>query len=106
MTSRPSGAAKNVSSGREVVPDDVEILWFDLMAGRSTARQIAKRARLLMETVNATHLANWGLSTSYALTSSGTPGQDRIRLAHERWHGASRSTRLILPDGTATTTSG
>ena len=49
-----------VASGREVVPEDVEPLWSDLMDGRSTAQQTATRSRLLMETVNATHVANWG----------------------------------------------
>jgi hypothetical protein len=58
-----------VESGREVVTEDVEPLWSDLMDGRRTAREIATRARMLMETANATRVANWGLSSLYAITS-------------------------------------
>ena len=43
----------------EVVPGDVEPLWSDLIDGRTTAEETATRARLLMETANATHVANW-----------------------------------------------
>jgi hypothetical protein len=74
-----------VASGREVVPEDVEPLWSDLMDGRSTAQQTATRARLLMETVNATHVANWGLSSLYALTFRGVREAGHVALAFERW---------------------
>jgi len=62
-----------VASGREVVAEDVEPLWSDLMEGRSTAQQTAMRARMLMETANATHVANWGLSSLYAVTVRAVP---------------------------------
>lgn len=74
-----------VAPGREVVTEDVEPLWSDLMAGRSTAGQTATRARMLMETVNATHVANWGLSSLYGLTMRGTPAAEDVLAAHERW---------------------
>lgn len=74
-----------VASGREVVTDDVEPLWSDLMDGRSTAQETAMRARMLMETANATHVANWGLSSLYAVTFRGVPAAEDVSVAHERW---------------------
>jgi hypothetical protein len=74
-----------VASGREVVPDDVVSLWHDLMDGRSTAQQTAARARLLMEAVNATHVASWGLSSLYALAFRGVRKADDVASAFERW---------------------
>ncbi len=74
-----------VASGREVVPVDVERLWSDLMDGRSTAQQTAARARLLMEAVNATDVASWGLSSLYALTFRGVRKADDVASAFERW---------------------
>ena len=74
-----------VAPGRGVVPEDVESLWFDLIDGRSTAREVATRARVLMETANATHVANWGLSSLYAITFRGLPAAEDVSVAHERW---------------------
>jgi hypothetical protein len=74
-----------VASGRKIVPEDVEPLWSDLMDERSTAQQTAARARLLMDTVNATHVANWGLSSLYALTFRGVPKADDVASAFQRW---------------------
>lgn len=74
-----------VTSRREVVPEDVEHLWSDLMAGRSTAGQTATRAQMLMDTANATHVANWGLTSLYGLTMRGTPAAEDVLAAHERW---------------------
>jgi len=69
----------------EVVPRDVEPLWSDLMDRRATAEETATRARLLMETANATHVANWGLSSLYALTFRGTGSLEGLATAHEQW---------------------
>jgi hypothetical protein len=55
------------------------------MDGRSTAQQTAMRARMLMETGNATHLANWGLSSLYAVTFREVPAAEDVSVAHERW---------------------
>jgi hypothetical protein len=74
-----------VASGREVVTEDVEPLWSDLMAGRSTARETARRARMLMETANVTHVANGGLSSLYAVTFRGVRAAEDVLVAHERW---------------------
>ena len=72
-----------VGSGREVVPEDVEVLWSDLIDGRRTSQETATRARSLMEAANATHVANWGLSSLYALTHVGTQDAEALVLAHE-----------------------
>lgn len=69
----------------EVGSGDVEPLWSDLIDGRTTAEETATRARVLMETANATHVANWGLSSLYALTFRGTGSVGDIAVAHERW---------------------
>jgi hypothetical protein len=74
-----------VASGREVVLGDVEPLWSDLMAGRSTAQETATRARKLMETANAAHVASWGLSSLYAITFRGVPAAEDVSVAHGRW---------------------
>jgi hypothetical protein len=74
-----------VASGREVVPEDVEPLWSDLMDGRSTTQETAMRAQMIMETANATHVANWGLSGLYAVTFRGVPAPEDVSVAHERW---------------------
>jgi len=74
-----------VASGREVVTEDVEPLWFHLMHGRSTAQETATRARMLMETANATPVANWGLSSLYAITFRGVPAAVDVSVAHELW---------------------
>jgi hypothetical protein len=74
-----------VASGREIVAEDVEPLWSDLMDGRTTARETAMRARMLMDTANATHVANWGLSSLYAVTSRWMPAAGDVSVAHERW---------------------
>ena len=74
-----------VASGREVVTEDVEPLWFDLIDGRSTAQETATRERVLMETANATHVANWGLSSLYAITFRGLPAAVDVSVAHESW---------------------
>lgn len=74
-----------VASRREILIEDVEPLWSDLMDGRRTARETATRALTLMETVNATHVANWGLSSLYALTHLGAPAAENVTAAHERW---------------------
>jgi hypothetical protein len=76
---------ETVASGREVVPGDVEPLWSDLMDGRSTAQETATRARMLMETANATHVANWGLSSLYAIAIRKVPAAEDVSVAHERW---------------------
>ena len=55
------------------------------MDGRTTAEETATRARLLLETANATHVANWGLSSLYALTFRGTGSAGDIAGAHDRW---------------------
>jgi hypothetical protein len=85
MSDSSDPVSEIVATGREVVPEDVEALWSDLMDGRSTAQEAAARARLLMETVNVTHVANWGLITLYALTYEGMRDADGVGLAHERW---------------------
>lgn len=74
-----------VASRREVVAEDVEPLWSDLMSGRKSPKETARRAQLLMETVNATHVANWGLSSLYALTFRGMRGAEDVSVAHEQW---------------------
>lgn len=76
---------KILASGREVVVEDVETLWSGLLAGSSTARQTAIRAQLLLETANATHVANWGLSSLHAITVRGDPATEEVSAAHERW---------------------
>jgi hypothetical protein len=76
---------KIVASGREVVAEDVEPMWSDLIDRRSTAQQTAARAQMLMETANATHVANWGLSSLYHLTFRSVPEAEDVSLAHERW---------------------
>lgn len=38
-----------------------------------------------METVNATHVANWGLSSLYHLTLDGAPAVEVLEEAHARW---------------------
>jgi hypothetical protein len=73
------------ASDREVVPEDVEPIWSDLMDGRSTAQEIATRAQRLMDTANATHVANWGLSSLYHLTFRGVPAAEDVVAAHQRW---------------------
>lgn len=85
MSNSSDAVSEIVATGREVVPEDVEALWSDLMDGRSTAQETSMRARLLMETVNVTHMANWGLSTLYALTYEGVRDTEAVGLAHERW---------------------
>jgi hypothetical protein len=57
------------------------------MDGRATAEETATRARLLMETANATHVANWGLSSLYALTFRGAGSEEDLAEAHKRWRG-------------------
>jgi hypothetical protein len=74
-----------VASGREVVAEDVGPLWSDLMEGRSTARQAAMWARMLMDTANAAHVASWGLSSLHAVTLRGVPAAEDVSVAHERW---------------------
>jgi hypothetical protein len=74
-----------VASGREVVAEDVEPLWSDLMEGRSTAQEAAMRARMLMDTANATHVASWGLGSLHAVTLGGVPAAEDVLVAHERW---------------------
>jgi hypothetical protein len=74
-----------VASGREVVAEDVEPLWSDLMDGRSTAREAAMRARMLTDTANATHVASWGLSSLRAVTLRGVLAAEDVSVAHERW---------------------
>lgn len=69
----------------EVVPRDVEPLWSALQEGRTTPELTATRARLLMETANATHVANWGLSSLYALTFRGACSPEDLAAAHEQW---------------------
>ncbi|MGB6455219.1 MAG: hypothetical protein WBH47_12120 [Streptosporangiaceae bacterium] len=43
------------------------------------------RARMLLDTANATHVANWGLSSLYAVTFRGVPAAEDVSVAHERW---------------------
>lgn len=74
-----------LASGCEVVTEDVEHLWSDLMDGRNTVWEAATRARMLMEAANATHVANWGLSSLYALTFRAVPAAEDVSVAHERW---------------------
>jgi hypothetical protein len=85
MSDSSDPVSEIVAAGREVVLEDVEALWSDLMDRRRTAQETAARARLLMETVNVTHVANWGLSTLYALTYEGVRDAEGVGLAHERW---------------------
>lgn len=40
---------------------------------------------MLMETANATHVANWGLNSLYAVTFRGVPAAEDVSVAHERW---------------------
>jgi hypothetical protein len=74
-----------IESGREVIPDDVELLWSDLIEGRCSSTETMARARLLMATANATHVANWGLSSLYHLIYAGTEDAAAHRLAREAW---------------------
>jgi hypothetical protein len=74
-----------VASRREVIIEDVQPLWSDLIDGRRTARETATRAQILMDTVNATHVANWGLSSLYALTFRAVPTVEELTAAHQRW---------------------
>lgn len=74
-----------VASGRSIVPEDVELLWSDLMDGRSTPQQTASRTRLLMEAVSAAHVTSWGLSSLYALTVRGVAEADVVASAYDRW---------------------
>jgi hypothetical protein len=85
MSDSTDPVSEIVAAGREVVSEDVEALWSDLMDGRSTAQETSTRAHLLIETMNMTHMANWGLSTLYALTYEGARDAEGVGLAHERW---------------------
>lgn len=85
MSDSSDPVSEIVATGREVIPEDVEALWSDLMDRRSTAQETAARARVLMETLNVAHLANWGLSTLYALTNEGVRDTQGVGLAHQRW---------------------
>jgi hypothetical protein len=68
------------------------------MDRRCTAQETAARARLLIETVNVTHVANWGLSTLYALTYEGVRDADGVGLTQECWR---RHVRDYEPDPAA-----
>lgn len=74
-----------VEPGREVIPDDVELLWSDLIEGRCSSTETMARAQSLMATANATHVANWGLSSLYHLIYAGTEDAAAHRLAREAW---------------------
>jgi len=43
------------------------------------------RARVLMDTANATHVASWGLSSLYAVAFRGVPAAEDVSVAHEGW---------------------
>lgn len=74
-----------VASGREILLGDVVTLWSDLLSERRTAKETAARAQVLLDTVNASHVANLGLSSLYHLTYRGAPAPEDILAAHERW---------------------
>jgi hypothetical protein len=76
------------------------------MDGRSTAREVATRARMLMETANATHVANWGLNSLYAVTFAGCQRQMMSRLRTSVGDGTFASTRLTPARETGTTARG
>ena len=46
---------------------------------------IIGKIAMLMETANATHVANWGLNSLYAVTFRGVPAAEDVSVAHERW---------------------
>lgn len=69
----------------EVVPEEVDLLWSDLLSGRSTVSETVARTRRLMDTANATHVASAGLSALHAVTFGRDDSEvDRV-MAYERW---------------------
>jgi hypothetical protein len=74
-----------VQSGREVIPDDVELLWSELIDGLRSSAETMARGQSLLASANATHVANWGLSSMYHLLYAGTGDAAAHRLAREAW---------------------
>jgi hypothetical protein len=71
----------------EVTRYDVERLWSDAIAGRSSWQETSDRARALIDLVNSqTPIVNWGLMTLYYLRRPGA-GRDPKSLteARDRW---------------------
>jgi hypothetical protein len=71
----------------EVTPHDVERLWSDVIAGRSSWQETSDRAQALIDLVNSeTPIVNWGLLTLYYLWQPGA-GRDPESLteARDRW---------------------